>query len=68
MSWLFNLSVGAKLYLDGGGVRSLSSLLILKSLMERVHTILEDRELRPADVFNYIYGSSSGGYAVHFEF
>ena len=64
------------LCVDGGGVKSLSSLLILKDLMERINRKLEDEEptsrhrthvqtppLRPADVFDFMYGSSSGGYA-----
>ena len=66
---------------DGGGVKSYSSLLILKALMERVQSVLQEeetpisetkaaevvqeipnaRELKPADIFNFMYGSSSGG-------
>ncbi|KAE9367217.1 FabD/lysophospholipase-like protein [Stipitochalara longipes BDJ] len=46
------------LCLDGGGVRGLSSLLILKRLME---TINQDNPPNPCDVFDMISGTSSGG-------
>ncbi|KAF5862575.1 hypothetical protein ETB97_011479 [Aspergillus alliaceus] len=46
------------LSLDGGGVRGLSSLIILKELMESI-----DRETppKPCDYFDLIGGSGSGG-------
>ena len=53
--------VDTKVDSDGGGVRSYSSLLILKALMERVHSILGHSQLRPAEIFDFIVGSSSGG-------
>lgn len=49
------------LSLDGGGVRGLSSLIILKEIMESI-----DRENppKPCDYFDLIGGSGSGGF-VH---
>ena len=75
------MSILANFNIDGGGVRSYSSLLILKALMERVQSVLQKEEapingtkaarlvqeipnahqLKPADVFDFMYGSSSGG-------
>lgn len=43
---------------DGGGVRGLSSLLILKQLMKRVNP--EDPP-KPSDYFDLIGGTSTGG-------
>ncbi|KAF2463434.1 FabD/lysophospholipase-like protein [Lindgomyces ingoldianus] len=55
------------LSLDGGGVRSFASLLILKDLMRHLNELRSQgaknstEPLRPTDVFDYMYGSSSGG-------
>jgi patatin-like phospholipase/acyl hydrolase len=49
------------LALDGGGVRGLSSLMILKQLME---TINPDSPLKSCDYFNMISGTSTGGWVV----
>ncbi|KAK3299555.1 uncharacterized protein B0H64DRAFT_371884 [Chaetomium fimeti] len=46
------------LSLDGGGVRGLSSLMILKQLMEAIDP---QRPPRPCDYFNMIGGTSTGG-------
>ncbi|KAI1126751.1 acyl transferase/acyl hydrolase/lysophospholipase [Nemania abortiva] len=58
---------------DGGGVRSYSSLLILKALMDCVSERLaidtqihpdaaeSDNPVDPHEVFDYIFGASSGG-------
>jgi predicted acylesterase/phospholipase RssA len=46
------------LALDGGGVRGLSSLMILRSLMEAIDP--EDPP-RPCDYFDMIGGTSTGG-------
>ena len=47
---------------DGGGVRGLSSIMILKKIMERVN---ENRasgpELEPWQIFDMIGGTSTGG-------
>ncbi len=43
---------------DGGGVRGLSSLLILENLM---HRISPEKEIRPCEVFHIIGGTSTGG-------
>ena len=54
---------------DGGGVRGLSSLLILQSLMGYVNSELRKlgrthdtiSDLRPHDVFDLVVGTSTGG-------
>jgi len=50
------------LSLDGGGVRGLSSLLILRSLMERLERQSKATQpLLPCEVFDLICGTSTGG-------
>jgi patatin-like phospholipase/acyl hydrolase len=49
------------LSLDGGGVRGLSSLLILQELMER---LCPEDPPKPCDVFDMIGGTSTGGYVI----
>ena len=50
------------LSLDGGGIRGLSSLQILKQLMENVALLNElDATPRPYDYFDMIGGTSTGG-------
>jgi patatin-like phospholipase/acyl hydrolase len=56
------------LSLDGGGVRGISSLYILKELMAQIKRQQRDNdhnepilELRPCDVFDLICGTSTGG-------
>jgi patatin-like phospholipase/acyl hydrolase len=46
------------LALDGGGVRGLSSLLILRRLMEAIDP---HNPPKPCDVFDMIGGTSTGG-------
>jgi patatin-like phospholipase/acyl hydrolase len=46
------------LALDGGGVRGLSSLMILRRLMETVDPVAPPR---PCDYFDMIGGTSTGG-------
>jgi patatin-like phospholipase/acyl hydrolase len=46
------------LSLDGGGIRGLSSLYILKRLMEAVD---RDKPPKPCDCFDMIGGTSTGG-------
>lgn len=46
---------------DGGGIKTYSSLLILKDLLEKVRIIQGSETVRPRDYFDYIFGSSSGG-------
>jgi patatin-like phospholipase/acyl hydrolase len=46
------------LSLDGGGVRGLSSLLILKRLMEQINP---DDPPKPCEYFDMIGGTSTGG-------
>jgi hypothetical protein len=73
--------------LDGGGVRSYATLLILKALMDEINSVIKlrktadactvtiplstsrnlpvlaqfDEQLRPRDIFDFIFGSSTGG-------
>jgi patatin-like phospholipase/acyl hydrolase len=49
------------LSLDGGGVRGLSSLLILKHLMEEIDPTSPPK---PCDYFDMIGGTGTGGYAL----
>lgn len=55
---------------DGGGVRGLSSLYIMKGVMQEVN---HQRELsglpavKPCELFDLIGGTSTGGYAQLFE-
>jgi Patatin-like phospholipase len=50
------------LALDGGGVRGLSSLLILREIMEEIERKTGAEEApRPCDYFDLIGGTSTGG-------
>ncbi len=46
------------LSLDGGGIRGLSSLLILKEVMKAINPSAPPR---PCDYFDMIAGTSTGG-------
>jgi hypothetical protein len=48
------------LSLDGGGVRGLSSLYILRDLMQRIEATRREA-VRPADCFELIIGTGTGG-------
>lgn len=53
------------LSLDGGGVRGLSTLLILRGIMNRLNDMREEQGLgrvKPCEVFDLIGGTSTGGY------
>ena len=53
------------LSLDGGGVRGLSTLYILKGLMTRLNHERRDKGLpavKSCDIFDLIGGTSTGGY------
>jgi patatin-like phospholipase/acyl hydrolase len=52
------------LALDGGGVRGLSSLIILSRLMTRINAEREKQgktTVKPCEVFDLIGGTSTGG-------
>ncbi|KAK7193328.1 phosphorylase superfamily protein, partial [Paraphaeosphaeria sporulosa] len=50
------------LSLDGGGVRGLSTLYILKSIMDRLNRELnKEPPMKPCEVFDLIGGTSTGG-------
>lgn len=52
------------LSLDGGGVRGLSTLYILKALMDQLnHERPDHQQVKPCEVFDLIGGTSTGGYA-----
>ena len=54
------------LSLDGGGVRGLSTLYILRGIMNRLNDKREEQGLqrvRPCNIFDLIGGTSTGGYA-----
>jgi patatin-like phospholipase/acyl hydrolase len=53
------------LSLDGGGIRGLSSLYILKGLMTRLNHERQQkglRDVKPCEVFDLIGGTSTGGH------
>ena len=50
------------LCLDGGGIRGLSELIILKAVMHEVQQLVQLKEVpRPAQYFDLIGGTSTGG-------
>lgn len=52
------------LSLDGGGVRGLSSLYVLKSIMDQLNYVRRQDKLppvKPCEVFDLIGGTSTGG-------
>ena len=52
------------LSLDGGGVRGLSTLYILKSIMDRLNhdrMVADLPRVKPCEVFDLIGGTSTGG-------
>ena len=56
------------LSLEGGGVRGLSTLYILKGLMTRLNNQRQSAGLprvKPCEVFDLIGGTSTGGYVEH---
>lgn len=53
------------LALDGGGVRGLSTLHILQSLMRQLNHVRQQdgaAPLKPCELFDLIGGTSTGGY------
>jgi patatin-like phospholipase/acyl hydrolase len=53
------------LSLDGGGVRGLSTLYILKGLMTRLNHERQEKGLptvKPCEVFDLVGGTSTGGH------
>ncbi|KAK3326647.1 hypothetical protein B0H66DRAFT_551432 [Apodospora peruviana] len=50
------------LSLDGGGIRGISSLLILEAIMEKIRDVQGlDHMPRPCEYFDFIGGTSTGG-------
>jgi patatin-like phospholipase/acyl hydrolase len=57
------------LSLDGGGVRGLSTLYILKGLMTRLNSQRQEvglPSMKPCEVFDLIGGTSTGGYGANY--
>ena len=51
--------------LDGGGIRGLSELLILRQIMERIKFQQKLKEIPlPCDYFDLIGGTSTGGLVI----
>ena len=50
---------------DGGGIRGLSELFILRELMKRLNETRRSSDmLEPWQLFDMIGGTSTGGYAI----
>lgn len=47
------------LNVDGGGVRGVSSLCILKDIMSKIS---DDKDIKPCDYFDMMMGTSTGGF------
>jgi patatin-like phospholipase/acyl hydrolase len=57
------------LSLDGGGVRGLSTLYILKGLMDRLsHERKALSPVKPCEIFDLIGGTSTGGCVDIYEY
>ena len=46
---------------DGGGVRGLSSLCLLRDIFDGIRTELDQPTLQPHEYFDLIGGTSTGG-------
>jgi len=61
----FRLMSGAKSSADGGGIRGLSSIMILEQLLDQYNGIREEKHglapQEPWEVFDLIGGTSTGG-------
>ncbi|KAF7976534.1 hypothetical protein HWV62_6170 [Athelia sp. TMB] len=57
------------LSLDGGGVRGVSTLSILKTIMAKVAGVTEEaaKDLKPSEYFDMIAGTSTGGLAISLQ-
>jgi patatin-like phospholipase/acyl hydrolase len=56
------------LSLDGGGVRGLSTLYILKGIMARLNherQAADSPPAKPCEIFDLMGGTSTGGYVQH---
>jgi patatin-like phospholipase/acyl hydrolase len=49
------------LSLDGGGVKGLSSLFILREIMKDIGQQLDAEDIKPCEYFDLIGGTSTGG-------
>lgn len=52
---------------DGGGIRGLSSLYVLRNLMDDISALEKRDNIQPYEFFDLIVGTSTGGYD-HFRF
>ena len=55
------LSPRIPISLDGGGVRGLSSLLILRDIMKDIGQQVDATDVKPCEYFDLIGGTSTGG-------
>ena len=50
------------IFVDGGGIRGISSLLILQTIMENIREARNLNQVpRPCEIFDVIGGTSTGG-------
>ena len=57
-----SLAGHADTFADGGGIRGISSLLILEHILEKIRDVKKlDCVPRPCEYFNLIGGTSTGG-------
>jgi patatin-like phospholipase/acyl hydrolase len=52
---------------DGGGVRGVSPLRILKKIMEKVAELEGKPDIKPCEYFDMMVGTSTGGYVTFKE-
>jgi Patatin-like phospholipase len=61
LAQVFSPRIPRILSLDGGGVRGLSSLLILREIMRDIGQQVDATEVKPCEYFDLIGGTSTGG-------
>ena len=54
-------------FVDGGGVRGVSSLRTLRKIMEEVAQLEGKDSVKPCDYFDVMAGTSTGGYVICFD-
>lgn len=62
---LFDVDLGLIIVTDGGGVKGLTSLLVLKRIFESIQNQRKLPEVpKPCEYFDMIGGTSTGGYVI----
>lgn len=59
--YLIQTSPSVEIEEDGGGVRGLSSLIILQEIIDRAVAVVPRREIHPYEYFDIISGTGTGG-------